>query len=185
MGKPVIQPAAGPEAGSQSAEILERIGEALGGTPNIYRTAAHSPAALQSLWFQVGAAANMALTPRLREMIALRVAQFNGCSYSLALHTKMAKGCGIGADEVADCRKGFSRDQREQALLNLVTRVVENRGHHSGFEVEAVRRHGVSNAEIVEVIALVGLYTYTNYLDCVANTEIDYPAVDNLGTAAD
>ncbi|MCZ6601523.1 MAG: carboxymuconolactone decarboxylase family protein, partial [Planctomycetota bacterium] len=99
MSKPIIPPAKPSGAPGESEETLREIGRVLGAIPNIYRTAAHSPAALQSLWFQVGAASHMSLTARLREIIALRVAQFNGCSYSLAAHTSMAVEFGIDSEQ--------------------------------------------------------------------------------------
>ena len=180
MSKPVIRPASPGEAPAASNGTLKEIGKALGVTPNLYLTAAHSAAALQSLWGQVGAAKRMRLPVRLREMIALRVAQCNGCSYSLSAHTAQAEDVGIDAEQARAYRKGISSDEKEQALLDLVSRIVEHRGHHSGFEVETARRKGYGDAEIVEVVALVGLYTFKNYLDCVADTKIDYPPADGL-----
>jgi alkylhydroperoxidase family enzyme len=40
-----------------------------------------------------------------------------------------------------------------------------------------LRNAGVSDAEIVEILAHVGLNLFTNYFNHVADTEIDFPLV--------
>ena len=47
----------------------------------------------------------------------------------------------------------------------------------------AVRAAGYSDAQIVEIVMHVALNTWTNYLNEVAGTEIDFPAVAALETA--
>jgi alkylhydroperoxidase family enzyme len=49
--------------------------------------------------------------------------------------------------------------------------------------VEAVRAAGYTDAQIVEIVQHVALNTWTNYLNEVAATEIDFPAVAALETA--
>ncbi len=50
---------------------------------------------------------------------------------------------------------------------------MKDRGHHACFVVETARQVGVSDAEIIEVIALISLHTFTNYVTNVANTHLD------------
>ncbi len=45
------------------------------------------------------------------------------------------------------------------------------------WDVEAVREAGFSDAQIVEIVALVADTTFTNFLNNVAQTEIDFPVV--------
>ena len=150
---------------------------------NFLRTIAHSPAALESLVAQLSTSTHMRIPSRTREAIALRVAELNGCDYCLAAHTALAEQDAVDAATTRSYRLGLSDDPKEQALLALATKVVLEKGHHAGFVVDTARQVGVSEEEIVEVIALVGLNTLTNYLNSLANTAIDYPAVDDLGTA--
>jgi hypothetical protein len=42
-------------------------------------------------------------------------------------------------------------------------------------------RPGVTDAEVVEVVAHVALTTFTNYLNEVAGTDIDFPVVRHHG----
>ncbi len=157
----------------------------LGYTPNLFLTAAHSSAALRSLWAQVEAAMQMSLPRRLREAIALRVAELNGCSYCLAAHTAIGAEAGIDSAQMLQFRRGVAGDPMGQSVLNLVSKIVEDHGHHAGFEVEAARKAGCTDVEITEVIALIALHTYANYLTSIAVTETDFPAVDNLEQSPD
>ena len=63
--------------------------------------------------------------------------------------------------------------QAERAYLNA-------RGAVLPSEVEAVRRAGYSDAEIVEIVTHVGLNTLTNYINEVLDTEIDFPLTGQL-----
>jgi alkylhydroperoxidase family enzyme len=47
----------------------------------------------------------------------------------------------------------------------------------SDADITAVRRAGISDAEVLDVVANVALTTFTNYLNEVAKTEIDFPVV--------
>ncbi len=173
MSKPVITPVTEHITPDQSAKTLNHIRQVLGEVPNLFRTVAHAPAALQSLWNQLVAAEQMQLPPRLRAAIGLRVAQLNGCSYCLATHTVLGQRAGVDAATVLRFRRGQSNDPKEQALLALTTKIVKDHGHHAGFVVEIARQSGVSESEIIEVIALISLHTFTDYINNVANTDLD------------
>jgi alkylhydroperoxidase family enzyme len=54
---------------------------------------------------------------------------------------------------------------------------------HDG-ELQRVREAGFSEAEIVEMIAHVGMNLFTNYFNNVAHTEVDFPRVDTTRRAS-
>ena len=76
--------------------------------------------------------------------------------------------------------EALSDDHQEQTLLALATKLVVDRGHHTRCALEAARQVCVPDEEIVEVVALVGLHTFTNYLSSLAGTESDLPELDEL-----
>ncbi len=51
-------------------------------------------------------------------------------------------------------------------------------------DFEAVKRAGYDDAQIVEIVLHVALNTWTNYLNEVGKTEIDFPAAAALNKAA-
>jgi alkylhydroperoxidase family enzyme len=58
--------------------------------------------------------------------------------------------------------------------------VVRERGHVSDTDVQTVRMAGYDDAQIVEIIQHVALNTWTNYVNSVAQTEIDFPVTQAL-----
>ncbi len=175
---PVI-PAANPKNPS-SADVLARARQRLGLLPNVLRTAAHSPVALRSLWALMELAAEMDLPDRTRHAIALRVAQLDDCAYCLAAHGADARELGLDEGDVLRFRQGRSHDPKEQALLALVTKLVTQRGHGARLVIDSARELGVSDEELVDVVALVALHAFTNCLTVLADTEIDFPLLEDL-----
>jgi alkylhydroperoxidase family enzyme len=54
---------------------------------------------------------------------------------------------------------------------------MERRGHVSDGELRAVREAGYSEAQVIEIVQHVALNTWTNYINSVAGTAIDFPVV--------
>jgi alkylhydroperoxidase family enzyme len=55
--------------------------------------------------------------------------------------------------------------------------VAKERGHVGDRDIKAVRDAGFTDAQVVEIVALVAENSFTNYLNEVAKTEIDFPVV--------
>jgi uncharacterized peroxidase-related enzyme len=175
----ISSPEAAPEA---SKSILDAIHRQLGVVPNLYRLIATSPAALTGFSAFQGALART-LDVKTRERIALAVAQVNGCDYCLSAHTYLALNLAkITPEEIALNRKGASGDARANAAVDFATKVARERGHVRDADLAAVREAGFADAQIVEIVALVAENSFTNYLNEVARTDIDFPVV--LASAA-
>src|SRR5271165_805846 len=161
-----------PEA---SKPILDAVQKQLGVVPNMFRLIASSPAALQGFSGNNGALTKT-LDVKTRERIALAVAQVNGCDYCLSAHSYLGLNLAkITPEEVALNRKGESGDAKAGAAVRLATKVVRERGHVSDA--------GFSDGQIVEIIAVVAENIFTNILNVVAETDIDFPVV-HAGDAA-
>jgi uncharacterized peroxidase-related enzyme len=167
--------AAAPEA---SRELLEGVKKLLGVAPNLFRMVANSPAALQGYVGLLGALGNGALTTATHERIALAVAEFNACDYCLSAHTYLGKNVAkLDDSEIAANRNGTSHDPKAEAAVRFARKVVQLRGHVSDEDVRAVKAAGYTDAEIVEIVQHVALNTWTNYVNSVARTQIDFPVV--------
>jgi uncharacterized peroxidase-related enzyme len=165
------------DAPEASKAVLDAIHKQLGTVPNLFRLIATSPAALQGF-----AANNGALTKTLdvktRERIALAVAQVNGCDYCLSAHTYLGLNLAkITPEEVALNRKGQSGDAKADAAVRFAAKVVRERGHVSEADVKAVRDAGFTEGQIVEIVAVIAENVFTNLLNIVADTDIDFPVV--------
>jgi uncharacterized peroxidase-related enzyme len=157
--------------------LLDGVQKGMGMTPNMFRVAAQSPAALESLVALFGATGKGRFDARTRESIALAVSEANGCDYCLSAHTALGKHAGLAAGALADARLAKTEDGRLGALLKLTRAIVDHRGRVGDAVVDEARRAGLSDADVVEVVANVALTTFTNYLNEVAGTDIDFPLV--------
>jgi uncharacterized peroxidase-related enzyme len=176
---PALDPAT---ATGKSKTLLDAVQSKLGRTPNLMRTLANAPAALDAYLSFSGALANGALDAKVREQIALAVAEANVCDYCLAAHTAIGGMVGLTADQIQQARDAHSDQPKAAALLKLARSVVVHRGTVTDHELAAARAHGVTDGEVVEVVANVALNILTNYVNHVARTVVDFPAAAPTGS---
>lgn len=161
-----------------SQPMLEAVKQQLGVVPNLFRLVANSPAALEGYLGMSGALAKGALPAATRERIALAVAEINGCNYCLSAHSYLGKNLAKLDDaEIAANRAGSSKDAKADAAVRFAAKVTQQRGKVSTEDVLAVKSAGYSEAQIIEIVQHVALNTWTNYVNEVAKTEIDFPVV--------
>lgn len=168
-----------------SLPLLDAVKKQLGVVPNLMKLVANSPAALEGYLSLNGALSKGALDAKTRERIALAIAEFNGCGYCLSAHTYLGKNVAKLDDaEIAASRNGQSSDPKAAAAVQFAIRVAQERGHVGDADLNAVKAAGYSQAEIVEIVLHVALNTLTNYVNEVAQTEIDFPVVNPNTRAA-
>jgi uncharacterized peroxidase-related enzyme len=172
-------PATIESAPAASQPLLQAVNKQLGSVPNLFRLVANSPAALEGYLGMSGALGKGALAAQTRERIALAVAEINGCGYCLSAHTYLGKNLAKLDDaEMAANRSGASNNPKADAAVRFAAKVTRQRGKVSAEDVSAVRNAGYSDAEIIEIVQHVALNTWTNYINEVAATEIDFPVVE-------
>lgn len=179
---PTIDPK---QATGKAQELLNGVQAKLGMTPNLMRVMANSPAALEAFLQFSESLGRGALTVKTREQIALAVAQANSCDYCLSAHSAIGKSVGLTTEQIRDARGGTSVDGKSNAILHLTAQVVDKRGFVSDEDLAVARDAGVTDAEIAEVVANTALNLFTNYFNHVAETEVDFPAVEPLQLAAE
>jgi uncharacterized peroxidase-related enzyme len=172
-----IPPVDPTKTAGKTRELLASVQKALGLTPNLYRVVAQSPAALEGVLGLTGALARGGLGPRLREQIALAVAEANACEYCLSAHTALGKGLRLSDAELGLARQGRAPDPRDEAALRFAARVLERRGRIDDADLAEVRRAGFDDGQVVEIVANTVLNVFTNYVNQVAGTDIDFPVV--------
>ncbi|MCZ8545870.1 carboxymuconolactone decarboxylase family protein [Mesorhizobium qingshengii] len=160
-----------------SQPILDAVNKQLGVVPNLFRLVSTSPAALAGMTSLSGALTR-ALDVKTRERIALAVAQVNGCDYCLSAHTYLGLNLAkISAEEIALNRKGASGDAKADAAVRFAARVAETRGKVKGADIAAVKLAGFTEAQVIEIVAVVAENFLTNLINNVAETDIDFPVV--------
>jgi uncharacterized peroxidase-related enzyme len=161
--------------------LLDAVNKQLGTVPNLFKLTAASPAALEGLLSLSGALGKGTLDGRTREAIALTVAEHNGCDYCLAAHSYLGKNLAKMSDaDIAAARDATAADARTQAVLTLARRITTERGRVSDADIASARSAGLSDAAILEVVANVAVNVFTNYLNNVAHTDVDFPRVSHF-----
>jgi uncharacterized peroxidase-related enzyme len=165
------------QATGKTKELFAAVHGRLGKIPNLMRVFANSPAVLEGYLNFSGALMHGALTAKLREQLALAISEINGCDYCLSAHTLSSGKVGLGPDDVRAARMGSAINDKSDAALKFARAVALERGQVSDAEVQAARSAGLSDAELVEIVAQVALNTLTNYTNNVARTILDFPPV--------
>jgi uncharacterized peroxidase-related enzyme len=162
--------------------LLAAVKQQIGMVPNLMKVLAHSPAGLGAYLGFSAAIAGGELDAAARERIALTVAEANGCEYCLAAHTYLGKHVAkVGDSELDAARDGRSADTRHQALLQFTQAVVAERGHVSDEALQDFLAAGFGHDAAIEVVANVALNVFTNYVNNVARTPVDFPRVQPRG----
>jgi uncharacterized peroxidase-related enzyme len=170
------------EAPEQSRATLEIIGKRIGFVPNLHRLLALSPDTLTG-FIQLQTALGKTLDAKTRDSIALAVSQANGCRYCVCAHSHVASTYnGFSDDDITLAREGESSDPHRQAAATFARRVIETRGRVSDDDLKEVQDAGYTDKQVVEIIALSAQFLLTNFMNNVADTEIDFPEVANLPT---
>jgi len=171
---PALDPAT---ATGKQKTLLDAVQKKFGRVPNLMRTLAQSPAALDGYLALNSALAAGGLDAKTREQIALTVAEANLCDYCLSAHTAIGGMVGLSTSQVTAARQASADTPRTNAILKLARSIVVNRGNIADADLAAARAAGVGDAEIVETTVHVALNILTNYVNHVADTAIDFPPV--------
>lgn len=157
--------------------ILDDIDRKFGVIPNLFRLMGISPHVLQAYVGLNGTLANT-FDLKIREQIAVAVAEVNGCDYCLSAHAYLgANLAGLAATDLALNRKGSASDPKTAAIVHFASIVAGKRGQITTADLEAVRGAGLKDAQIIEIVALVAENFLTNFLNNVFQTTIDFPVV--------
>jgi uncharacterized peroxidase-related enzyme len=166
---------------TDSKSTLDAFTKNIGFTPNMMATFAHSPIAFNA-WAALLGSLSKALDVKTRDSIGLAVSEVNGCNYCLTVHSFTAEHMAkLPADEIILARKGRASDLKRNAAVQFARKIVETRGHISDADLKAVRDAGYTEANLMEIVALVAMYSLTNFFNNVFDPEKDFPAVTPAG----
>jgi uncharacterized peroxidase-related enzyme len=171
---PIVDPAT---ATGDARRLLHAVQSQLGVTPNFIRVLATSPKALEGFLGLYSAVGAFTLDKAMQERIALAVAEANGCRYCVSAHTAIGRHAGLSNDEMLRNRVGRAGNIKAEAVLAFALATNENIGEVTSADFDAAREAGISDAEVIEIIAVVALNVFTNLLNKATDVEIDFPEV--------
>ena len=164
-------------ATGDTAAHLATARKMFGGTPNLVTTAANAPSTLGAMLAMFANVGKGTLGARVGEQLAIAIAQSNSCGYCLSAHTAIGAMHGLDKAELTAAKQAQSVQPKTAALLKLAVAINETRGMVSDIALAEARAAGVTDAEVVEVVGHVALNVFTNYLNNVSETAIDFPLV--------
>lgn len=165
-------------ARGRTRELLETVQQAFGVIPNTAKVMANSTAVLDSFLAFSTAMEGARIGTNLHNQVKLTTSETNSCDYCTSILSAVAPSAGLSAADILAGRTGNSEDRRTKEALAFAHNVLESRGKVSDQQLAAVRDAGYSDAEIVEIVASVVLGCFTNFLNNVADTELDIPKAE-------
>ncbi|CAN5152352.1 carboxymuconolactone decarboxylase family protein [soil metagenome] len=165
-------------AQGRTKELLDTVQQAFGVIPNTAKVMANSPAVLDSFLAFSTAMGGAKIGTKLHNQVKLNTSETNSCDYCTSILSAVAPSAGLSADDILAGRTGNSEDRRTKAALAFANNMLESRGKVSNQQLAAVRGAGFGDAEIVEIVASVVLGCFTNFLNNMADTELDFPQAE-------
>lgn len=162
------------EADAELAEALKLARTPHGTVDNVMRVHSHRPNTMRGHIALYRAALHddgNSLPTWLQETISSFVSILNNCPYSLANHWANARHLianepkadaiekALNTGELESCFSG-----RELALLNYAKKLTLTPGEMEQNDVDALRREGLDDGEILEANQIVGYFNYVNRL---------------------
>ena len=164
------------DATGKAADIFAGIKKAMGKVPNAYLTiGGHSQQALaHNAMLHKGS-----LSAQQLEAINLSVSEATGCDYCLAAHTLMAKKAGFSSEQIHALRRGeYAEETQLDALVKFAQTLVTTTGTLPEADVAALRNAGFSDQQVIEIISAISAILFTNMVNRVNDTVVDFPKAD-------
>jgi AhpD family alkylhydroperoxidase len=167
---PVHDDLSAPEA---SQPILKGARASAGQLPNFLGVLAGSPASLRGYTRFRAELRNGALPHATRERIALAVAEHFGSEPGLALHGRMARGAGLGLDEIRLVKEWDSYDDHEAILLRYLRALVVEQIRPEAHLHEEARESGWTDEQLLEAITYASLEMLTAMVNIAGDVPVD------------
>lgn len=164
----------------RTRELLDNVEQAFGVIPNTARVMANSPAVLESFLAFSTAMTGARIGEKLHTQVKLTTSETNSCNYCTSILCAVAPAAGLSAEDILAGRKAKSEDSRTTAALSFAEAVLESRGAVDDQQLAAVKNAGFDDGEIVEIVASVVLGCFTNFLNNLADTELDIPQAESM-----
>jgi uncharacterized peroxidase-related enzyme len=168
------------QAPTETQEILDEMQQRLGFLSNGLRLLSLSPSVLRA-YVDLQTTMSQVLDAKTREAVALAVSMANSCNYCVATHCFITEtNSQTAPDEISLNLEGKYSSPKRAAAAAFAKRIIDTHGKVSDADLAAVRVAGFSDGQVVELTALTVRYTLTNFLNNMADLEIDIPPVSGI-----
>ena len=175
-----LKPLALEEANENSQAIFNAVKGKIGMLPNLYATMGVSDKLLGGFLTFTETLKSGEFTNKEYEAIALATSQANGCAYCLSAHTALGKMNGFTEEETLQLRYNEIEDTKLNALVTLVSDVINQKGHPSKNTIDTFFNVGYTKTAFAELLGVIALTTITNNIYHNGGFEIDFPKAQNI-----
>lgn len=169
------------EASTGTAEVIEIFAEiesAFGKVPNLFLTYANHLPLLKANWDKVKAVmGNGTLSQKAKQAIAVLVSRDNGCAYCVAAHTGALRAIGVNDNELKAIEEDLNQanfSAKERALIAFARKANTAPARISDEEFDVLKKTGATDAEIIEALGVMELFTsFNKFLDSL-EVDIDF-----------
>ena len=160
------------DATGEVAELYEDIQRDMGipFVPNIDKALASAPNVLKGTWeVTKNVFLQTTLPMSLAMMILYKIASGNNCEYCASIHKVNCMSSGIDEDTLAALESDLEAlsPVRVQTILRFAEKCAFDRHNLTDADYDEVRDQGVTDEEMIEIVALTALSTY---LDIIADS---------------
>jgi uncharacterized peroxidase-related enzyme len=167
------------EVSSNNQAIFDNLQKGLGFVPNLYAFYGKNDTALGD--YLTLQNRKSTLTAKEREVINLVTSQINGCRYCLSAHTALGKMNGFTDEQTIEIRKGSATfETKLDALAKFTKSTVENRGKATEENKEIFFEAGYTEANLIDVIIVIGDKTISNMIHNLTDLPIDFPTATEI-----
>lgn len=169
------------EVSENNQAIFDNLNSKLGFVPNLYAYYAKNDTALAD--YLTLQNRKTSLSGKEKEIVNLVTSQINGCDYCKAAHTAIGKMNGFTDEQILEIRGGrVSFDNKFDALAQFTATVVQNRGRASEAATEQLLAAGYNEANLIDIVLLIGDKVVSNYIHNITQIPVDFPAAPALET---
>ena len=165
-----------PGSGNAAADAaLVEISKEFGGTlTSDHKVLATSGATIQALGAMRRFMGHATLSEVEREIVAVGIARRTASDYYLAAAPRLLRRHGLGEGDVTAVLEGTPMSDPRHALIQEATqKLCDEQGRLTDAELAAYKEGGLGEAELIEIIAMVGWYLIATYTNNLARTDVD------------
>ena len=172
------------EVSENNQTNFDKLQKGIGFVPNLLAYTAKNETALGDILALQNRKST--LRSKEREMIKLVASQINGCRYCQSAHTATGRMTGFTDEQIIEIRQGSaSFDTKLDALAKFASSLVTNRGNASQETKNAFFAAGYNEANMIDVVMVIGDMAITNSMHRLAGFDIDFPLAPELTHEAD
>lgn len=164
----------------KSAGIFDMLKQNLGMVPNLYATIGYSSDVLEGYLNYSNTVAGLSFSKKEGEAIKLAVSEVNNCQYCKAAHTALAQMNGFSELDTINIRSAQIEDQKLNTIIKTAQELAVKKGKISKESKTEFFALGYDNKAFIELIAMVNVVSFTNFVHNATEVPIDFPLAPAL-----